>query len=218
MGSYRDETEHLPFITDAEWAVVKSSEEVAFRKWKGKGSEPGLRGIIAYDALMHTGFGFRILERNSRGGNTESINLFATLEDDPIEVCFRMIDGTLRGLRFKRKASVVTCVVPRQYGSPKNSKVPGGEIELNRAFALQKEHDDNLRVFPMDVRIENGRTVYGSSRSVAVVGIGENVEEARDFSLMGVRQVRGKLRHRKDIAAASDILRSCKHMNVLRAE
>lgn len=216
MGSYRVATERLPFVTDAEWSEVVSTEEDAFRKWRGRGSNPGLRGIVEYDALMHTGPGFKILERNSRGGNTESINLYVTLEDDLADVCFRMIDGSLRGLKFRKQASVVACVVPKYYGTSESSLISDGEISLARAAALQKKHDQNVRVFPMDVRVEGGRTLHGSSRCVAVVGIADDPEEARNFSLLAVRQIGGELRHRKDIASKEDILRSCEHMEKLR--
>jgi len=216
MGSYRDVTERLPFITEAEWSQVLSVEEDAFRKWKGRGPDPGLRGIIEYDALMHTGSGFKILERNSRGGNTESINLLTTLDDDLTDVCFRMIDGTLRGLRFRRQASVVTCVVPRAYGASESSRSSGGEISLTRAIEVQSQHDQNIRVFPMDVKVEGGKTVHGSSRCVAVVGIGDDLEEARIYSLTAVQRVEGHLRYRNDIASKEDLLKSCDHMEALR--
>jgi len=216
MGSYRDATERLPFITDAEWSEVLSAEDKAFRKWKGRGSNPGLRGIVEYDALMHTGSGFKILERNSRGGNTESINLFTTLEDDLADVCFRMVEGSLRGLRFRKQASVVTCVVPRAYGTSESSSNSEGEIGLTRAVELQREHDPNVRIFPMDVRVEGGKVIHGSSRCVAVVGIGDSIAEARDFSLKAVRRIDGDLRHRDDIASEEDLLKSRDHMEALR--
>jgi phosphoribosylamine--glycine ligase len=218
MGSYRDATERLPFLTEAEWSEVVSAQGRAFRKWKGRGSNPGLRGIVEYDALMHTGSGFKILERNSRGGNTESINLFMTLEDDLADVCYRMIEGTLRGLRFRRQASVVTCVVPKYYGTSEGSRSSDGEINLARAMALQRKHDQNMRVFPMDVRVEGGKTLHGTSRCVAVVGIGDDIDEARRFSSKAVQQISGDLRHRTDIASEGDILRSCDHMEALRAD
>ena len=72
---------------------------------------------MLYDALMHTRGGFKILERNSRGGNTEQICLLTTMLDDYVDVCYRMVDGSLKGIRFSRKASVVTCAVPLGYGT-----------------------------------------------------------------------------------------------------
>ena len=112
MGSYRSPEPFLPFLRRSDWDSIVASEERAFRKWRGRGSNPGLRGVILYDAIMHTGSGFKVLERNSRGGNTESINLYATLADDLVDVCFRILEGKLKGINFRREASVVTCAVP----------------------------------------------------------------------------------------------------------
>ncbi|MBI3840788.1 MAG: hypothetical protein HY297_02355, partial [Thaumarchaeota archaeon] len=95
MGSYRDSSRGLPFLRREDWERLAKAEEAAFRKWKGRGSDPGLRGIVLYDAIMHTGRGFKVLERNSRGGNTEVINILTTIADDFIEVCHRILDGSL---------------------------------------------------------------------------------------------------------------------------
>src|SRR5208282_2852255 len=145
----------------------------AFRRWKGRGSNPGLRGIVLYDALMHTGDGFKVLERNSRGGNTEQINILTTMQDDLVEVCLRMIDGKLRAIKFSKQASVVTCVVPEEYGtgvpSPKRERL----VDLGAAYDLQKSFGDRLRIYPMHLRLHrNDTALLGTSRSIAIVGVG----------------------------------------------
>jgi phosphoribosylamine--glycine ligase len=219
MGSYRGPGKVLPFLPPSEWERVLSLEEGAFRRWKGRGWNPGLRGIVLYDALMHTRDGFKILERNSRGGNTEQMCLLTTMLDDYVDVCYRMIEGDLRGIRFSNKASVVTCAVPRSYGTG----IPGAEggvvvVDLARALALErKRRDGRLRIFPMDLRLEDGKTRMGTSRSVAVAGIGPSTEEARESSLEGIIALGGLLRHRSDIASATDIGRSATHLRKLRA-
>jgi phosphoribosylamine---glycine ligase len=217
MGSYRDSRPFLPFLTLQEWERLVAAEEEAFRRWKGTGSNPELRGIVLYDAIMHTGQGFRVLERNSRGGNTEQINVLATLEEDFVDVCYRMVEGDLKGLRFGPKASVVTCVVPAGYGLPEvGPRVEARKVDLRRATQLEKKFDGSLRVLPMDLRLENGDVYVGSSRSVAVVGIGRSLEDARDISLQGVDSIVGPLRCRRDIATQEDIQRSIEHMRSLR--
>lgn len=215
MGSYRDSEDYLPFLKHSEWESVVSAEERAFAKWRGRGSEPGLRGIVLYDALMHTGRGFKILERNSRGGNTEQINLLCTIEDDFIDVCFRMIAGSLRSIRFSRSACVVTCAVPRGYGIPQTAPPEAQRVDLAGAFALQRSLS-SLGVFPMDVRLEGETTLLGTSRSVAVAGTCPTLEEARTASLAGIDALRGPLRSRRDIASKTDIKRSLDHMRSLR--
>ncbi len=215
MGSYRDAADFLPFVTEGEWSDVLTAEARAFRKWKGRGTEPGLRGIVEYDALMHTGRGFKVLERNSRGGNTEFINLLTTLEDDLADLCFRINEGKLRGVRFRKEASVVTCVVPSRYGLP-GGPSNGGPIELTEASAFQDANEPHVRVYPMDVRVQDGETVHGSSRCVAAVGVARRLDEAREFSVRAAQLVRGRLRYRKDVAGKKDIEYSRSHLERLR--
>lgn len=217
MGSYRAPGRRLPFVTQGEWEHLLASEERAFRRWKGKGSEPGLRGVVLYDAIMHDGRGFKVLERNSRGGNTEFINLLSTLADDFVEVCYRIIEGNLRQIRFRPKSSVVTCAVPRGYGGAGEPAPQAQQVELTHAMELSRKSAGRIKVYPMDVREENGVTMMGTSRTVAAAGIGDTIEEARASSLKAVGALEGPLRWRTDIASSEDIERSSARMMTLRA-
>ncbi|MBI3859763.1 MAG: hypothetical protein HY296_05970 [Thaumarchaeota archaeon] len=216
MGSYRGPDYHLPFLRKSDNDLLVRDEERSFRRWRGRDSEPGLRGVVLYDAIMHTGRGFKVLERNSRGGNTEFINLLSTIADDFVDVCFRMLDGSLKGIKFESTASVATCAVPSSYGVSGVPPSGPGPIGLARAYALAKRSEGRIRVFPMDVRVDGDRTVMGTSRSVAVVGLGKTVEEARGASLEGCSSIVGLLRWRKDIASHDSISRSAAHLRGLR--
>lgn len=216
MGSYRGPDARLPFIRESDWSRLVQAEERAFRLWKGRGLNPGLRGIVLYDAIMHTGGGFKVLERNSRGGNTELINLLTTITDDFVDVCYRMLDGSLKGIRFGRTASVVTCAVPASYGTAAPAPAADEAIDLSGAYGLSEGSRGRVRVFPMDMRIEGGECLLGRSRSVAVVGLGSTLEGARRASLRGAESLAGPVRWRKDIASSSDLRRSRDHLRSLR--
>jgi phosphoribosylamine---glycine ligase len=215
MGSYRSSESNLPFIRPSEWDSLVLQEKEAFRRWKGRGSNPELKGFVLYDALMHGKRGFKILERNSRGGNTEQLCLFTTLQDDPVDVYFRMSEGLLKGIRFSNRASVVTCAVPLSYGI--EGAAPRGEekVDFSGAYALQRRIE-GLRVYPMDVTLRNDAAYLGTSRSAAVIGVGATLEEARQTSLEGVDALKGPVRSRRDIASKSDISKSAAHMRELR--
>ncbi len=215
MGSYRGPDARLPFVRESDWSRLVQAEERAFRLWKGRGSNPGLRGIVLYDAIMHTGGGFKVLERNSRGGNTELINLLTTITDDFVDVCYRMLDGGLKSIKFGRTASVVTCAVPASYGTAVPAPAADEAIDLSGAYGLS-ERSGRVRVFPMDVRIEGGECLLGRSRSVAVVGLGSTLEGARRASLRGAESLAGPVRWRKDIASSSDVRKSRDHLRSLR--
>lgn len=218
MGSYRGPKDALPFLPPSEWERVVRMEQDAFEKWKGRGSNPGLRGIVLYDALMHTRGGFKILERNSRGGNTEQMCFLTTMLDDYVDVCYRMADGSLKGVRFSNKASVVTCAVPPDYGASSPGSTGEAFVDLGPAFALEKKRHGDLRIFPMDLRLDEdgGRTLMGASRSVAVAGIANSVEEARELSVLGVKELGGQFRHREDVGNPADIARSKEHLARVR--
>jgi len=217
MGSYRGRRSVLPFLQASEWEDVVRLEENAFRRWKGRGSNPGLRGIILYDALMHTRGGFKILERNSRGGNTEQICFLTTMLDDYVDVCYRMVEGSLKGIRFSNMASVVTCAVPLSYGTGAPASGELTPVDLSRAVALaNRSREGSVRVFPMDVRLEGGKTFIGTSRSVAVAGIGRSTDDAREASLRGIEALQGPFRHREDVGSRADIRRSAEHLRTLR--
>ncbi len=216
MGSYRASSEGLPFLRPTEWGELVRAEEGAFRRWRGRGSDPGLRGIVLYDAIMHTGKGFKVLERNSRGGNTEVLNILTTMADDFVDVCYRILDCSLKSIRFSREASVVTCVVPSSYGIEPAIATKDQTVDLAPAYELSTKHPNRLRVFPMDVRLEAGASKIGTSRTVAIVGLGGSVEAARRRSLAGARPISGPFRWRTDIASRGDIAESSAHLRILR--
>lgn len=218
MGSYRGPDHPLPFLPSGEWERVLSLERAAFERWKGKGSNPGLRGIVLYDALMHTRSGFKILERNSRGGNTEQICLLTTMLDDYIDVCYRMLDGSLKGIRFSNEASVVTCAVPLAYGTGEGAVATEKAVSLDGALALETKRGGYLRVFPMDLRLDKsgGVTLMGTSRSVAVAGIAPSLSEAHEISVDGVKSLGRDFRYRTDVGSEEDVAKSRQHLEALR--
>jgi phosphoribosylamine-glycine ligase len=70
----------------------------------------------------------------------------------------------------------------------------------------------------MDLKLDqaNGRTLMGTSRSVAVAGIAASVEEARGLSVEGVKALDGPFRYRNDVGSAADISRSREHLQRIR--
>src|SRR5712692_5571647 len=140
MGSYRAPTTWLPFLSASKWEQIVDAEKRAFERWKGRGSNPALRGIVLYDAFMHNGDKLKILERNSRGGNTEQMNVLSTIIEDFVDVCHRIIDGTLKSIRFSSRASVVTCSVPLDYGIPGVKHPQDERIDLRDAYGLEEKY------------------------------------------------------------------------------
>jgi phosphoribosylamine--glycine ligase len=223
MGSYKNFGDVLPFLTNADRAKEMEIVNKIFKKWKVEDST-SLRGIPFYVAFMHTGKEFKILENNSRPGDPEIINILPILKDDFVDVCFKILDGNLTRIEVEKAATVVTYKAPPDYGGYIDAfpqLVDKDEIDkpvdLTEAYELTEKHGDRIRIYPAGMELSNGETYALKSRAVGVVGIAENIEDARQRSLEGIKAIKGgALWHRKDIASKQHIEKSIRHMEELR--
>jgi len=223
MGSYKNTGDTLPFLTAKDRAKEIELVNKVFFELRGKSSNPELRGIPLYVAFIHTDKGPKILEVNSRPGDPEIMNLLPILKDDFVEVCYNMRDGTLGKVNFQKQATVVTYKVPSNYGGyasifpDRVDKTKADTaIDLTEAQKLA-EKDGNIRVYPGSMELRDGENFGLGSRTVAVVGIGDDIQEARETSLKGLGAIEGgALWNRSDIAAREHIEKSIKHMEELR--
>ncbi len=219
MGSYKARGDWLPFMApDDREKEVKVMDRI-FRRLKGRGSNPDLRGVPFYGAFIHTGRGLKILENNSRPGDPEIMNILPILDEDFVEVCFKMIEGTLTRVDLKSEATVVTYKVPPTYGGKTRAFTGDREIHLEQARKLCEEYTGRLRVYPGSLEVREGKTYALTSRTVAIVGIADEIQDARRISLEGIRSVTGgALWYRRDIASEANIERSMDHMTKLRMQ
>jgi len=138
------------------------------------------------------------------------------LEDDFVDVCFRILDGALTGLNFAKKASVVTYAVPMTYGGYRKTFSGDMRVDLSKAYELGKKYHDNIRIYPGSMELRDDETYALGSRAVCTVGIGDGIEDARNISLDGVINIDGALWNRWDIGSEEHIEKSVKHMESLR--
>ena len=223
MGSYKNSGAILPFMTLRDREKEIELVNRVFMELKGKGSNPELRGIPFYAAFIHTDKGPKILEVNSRPGDPEIMNLLPILKDDFVEVCYNMLDGNLRKVNFRNQATVVTYKVPPNYGGYATvfpDRVDKTEVDtavdLTGAQKLVKK-DGNIRVYPGSMELRDGENFALGSRTVCVVGVGDDIQEAREASLEGIGAIEGgALWNRNDIAVKEHIEQSVRHMEKLR--
>jgi fusion protein PurCD len=225
MGSYKDSSDALPFLTAAERDCELALATKIFEKWKTKvGDDTALRGVPLYLAFMHTGTGLKILENNSRPGDPEIINILPVLKDDFVDACFQILDGTLRRVELEKAATVLTYKVPPTYGGyadvfPNlvNKAAVNTPVDLSKAYALADKYGERIRIYPGAMEIRDGEAYALKSRAVGVLGVGENIEEARQISLEGTKAISGgALWNRTDIASKQHIAQSASHMERLR--
>jgi len=227
MGSYKDTKDYLPFMTKKDRENELAIAQRIFEKWTAKANDPSaLRGVPLYLAFMHTRGGPKILENNSRPGDPEIINILPVLKDDFVDVCFRMIDGSLRRVEVQKEATVLTYKVPPSYGgfadvfpSKVNIAEIGSPVDLSAAYTLSRKYSDKIRVYPGAMELKDNMTYALKSRVVGVLGVGDSIEEARNISLEGINAIKGgALWNRMDIASKPHIAKCVRHMKQLRAE
>jgi phosphoribosylamine--glycine ligase len=216
MGSYKDREEILPFMSPADWREALEIGERVHGFLSGPYGNSGLRGVM-YFGFISTAEGVKVLEINSRWGDPEVMNVLTVLEDDLVEVCLKTIDGNLGRLHFRKGATVVTYAVPLDYGGYARYSGPK-PVDISDAERLREKYGDRIRIYPGSLEVVDGRMFALSSRTVAVVGIADDLEEARRISLDGIRRIDGPLRHREDIALLEHIERSISHMQSLRSK
>jgi len=227
MGAYKDSGDVLPFMTTEDKEREIELVNKLFRELRKRANSTDLRGIPFYDAFMHNGKEPKILENNSRPGDPEIQCVLPILKDDFVDVCYKILEGNLTKVSLEKKATVVTYKAPPNYGgyattfpSRVRSNEVNSPVDLYEVEKLCAKHGDDMRVYPasMETR-DDGNTYALSSRAVCVVGIGENIEEAREISLKGIRAIKGgALWHRNDIASKKHIATSIEHLNRLRLQ
>jgi phosphoribosylamine--glycine ligase len=173
---------------------------------------------------MHTGSGIKILENNSRPGDPEIINILPIIDDDFVDVCFKMLEGNLASVALKKLATVLTYKVPPSYGGYADvfptlvdKTTVDTPVDLSGAYMLAGKYGDNIRIYPGAMEVRDGQVYALKSRAVGVLGIGETIEVARQVSLEGARAIEGgAMWNRTDIASKKHIAQSVSHMEKLR--
>src|SRR5207247_9368424 len=95
---------------------------------------------------------------------------------DPLETCPAAAEGPLRAsLRFPHQATVCKCVVPMGYGSHPRA---GEQLKVDEDSIRQT----GAKLYYASVDEKGGHLYTTTSRSLAIVGIAANLEEAESIS------------------------------------
>jgi len=225
MGSYKNTTDQLPFMTKEDREKEVAIAHDIFREWIAKAQDPSaFRGIPLYLAFMHTKGGPKILENNSRPGDPEIINILPVLKDDFVDVCYGMLEGNLKRVEVEEAATVLTYKVPPNYGGyvdvfPNriNKVEVDTPVDLSAAYALSHKYGNRIRVYPGAMELRNNENHALRSRVVGVLGVSDDIEAARQISLEGIAAIKGgALWNRNDIASKHHIAKSVDHLEQLR--
>ncbi len=207
MGSYSNADHLLPFLTpqDFEGALETMHKTVAAMAARGT----PFKGIL-YGGFMATKDGPRLLEFNVRFADPESMNVLPILEDDFVETCQRLTEGRLpASLRFARQATVCKYVVPMGYGSRPKA---GEQLKVDEDSIRQS----GAKLFYASVDEKAGHLYTTTSRSLAIVGIAANLEDAESISEEALAFVAGSFYARRDIGKPEVIQKKVERMRRIR--
>lgn len=206
MGSYNAANQSLPFLTNSDIESAKAINIATAQALK-KEFGIGYKGIL-YGGFMVTNDGIKVIEYNARFGDPEAMNVLSLLESDFVEICLGIANTTLNecDVIFSNKATVCKYAVPEGYP---DSPIKGERIDISKV-----ENPDHLYFASVDIK---GDTLIESgSRTVAVVGIADTLQEAEAIAESEIKRIEGPLFHRKDIGTEALIQKRIKHMNVLK--
>ena len=209
MGSYSCNNGLLPFLTKSEYeegAAILQKIVEALNKEDCKYIGP------IYGQFMLTADGLKIIEINARFGDPEAMNVLPLLESDFVEICNSMYEGNLNNkkLQMKKKSTVCKYVVPEGYGT----KSMIGEKILVDEKSIEST---GSKLFYAAVNKDNDYIKTTSSRSLAIVGISDTLQNAEKLCEKALTFVKGDhifIRH--DIGTAELIQKRVKHMDYLR--
>ncbi len=208
MGSYSMENHLLPFMDEKDYAKALKILEDIIAAMRREGRE--YRGIM-YGQFMLTAEGPKIIEINCRFGDPEALNILPIMDGNLVDISWDIIEGKLnkRDVRFANLATVVKYVVPQGYGS---NPLKGEEVKVNEK-RIEKE---GALLYYASVDMTDGKIYTTTSRSLAVVGVGDNLYKAEKIAERALKHVSGKIYMRHDIAKKKMIERKIDRMKDLK--
>ncbi|MDP2853717.1 MAG: phosphoribosylamine--glycine ligase [Smithellaceae bacterium] len=211
MGSYSLPDHSMPFLKpqDVEEGL-EITRQVAAALWKETGNP--YKGVM-YGGFIATKNGAKLLEYNARFGDPEAMNILPLLKTDFVEICRHIIAGTLDQLKieFEPKATVCKYVVPKGYGLPADH--PDAASSRDK---IEVGNVGKARLYYSSVDKKEDGLYLSSSRAIGIVGIADNLEEARKIAEAGVKAVKGPVAYREDIGTAALIQKRIDHMKKIR--
>jgi len=209
MGSYSCDNGLLPFLSKSDYEEGAAILQKIVESLNKEGC-PYIGPI--YGQFMLTVNGPKIIEINARFGDPEAMNVLPLLETDFVDLCKAMVDGNLntKKLKLKKKSTVCKYVVPEGYGY---KSMVGEKIFVNE----EKIKSTGSMLFYASVNKDNEIVKTTSSRSLAVVGISNTLNNAENICEEALKHIKGDhifIRH--DIGTPSLINRRIEHMVQLR--
>jgi phosphoribosylamine--glycine ligase len=210
MGSYSQEDGLLPFLTQVEYDSCVEIMQNIINAMSEEGTP--YKGIL-YGQFILTKEGPKVIECNARFGDPEAMNVLPLLTSNFADICKGIIEGNLdsKKVTFKNMATVCKYIVPMGYGV---ESLVGEKVDVDE----NKIEKSGAELFYASVNKQNNDIYTTSSRSLAVVGIDDNIFEAEKIAEKALSHIKGNVFMRHDIGKKDLIEKRIKHMKELRGE
>ncbi|MSR22695.1 MAG: phosphoribosylamine--glycine ligase [Gemmatimonadetes bacterium] len=149
------------------------------------GAAAPFRGLL-YAGLMITQDGPRVIEFNCRFGDPETQAILPLMESSLLELMLPVARGGSVGapeIRWREGAALNTVLASGGYPG---SHEKGKEITIPPELLSSA----GLLVFHSGTRTEGDKLVTAGGRVLSVVGIGDDLDQARERSLRGAEEIR----------------------------
>lgn len=209
MGSYSCANGLLPFLTQQEYHQgVTILQHIVHALAKERCTYIG----PIYGQFILTAHGVKIIEVNARFGDPEAMNVLPLLQTDFLDICTAMLNAVLsyKTIQIEKKSTVCKYVVPEGYGV---KSMVGEPIYVNEE-AIQKT---GAILFYASVNKKDNHILTGSSRSLAVVGIHDDLAGSEKISEQALTHIKGDhLFIRHDIGTKQLLEKRIRHMKEIR--
>lgn len=197
----------LPFIRKSDLDYARSCLWKLVSTLKKKGVD--YRGPIRGE-FMATRKGTLMLAPYATFGGIETLNNFLVLRTQLGEVLTSIVEGSLKPMSFLEKATVVKYLVPEKYPAK-----PG-----RRSLVTIDERalwNNGAKAYLDSVQTKDGKLFTTKGRTLAVCAKGDTLGRAEGKAEAAALSIKGKLRHRTDIASPEYVDKAAKHMALLRS-
>ena len=211
MGSVAGPGKLLPFITEDEYNFTVNVLREVISSLNKEGIE--YKGILSAQMMLTTK-GPVVIEFYSRLGDPEAVNAMNMIENNIIELGFKVVEGKLNNVqpRFRDVCNVVKAVAPVGYPERK-------DLAKGRRIHVNENACKGCKIYYGAV--DGEELITTGSRALEVYAEAESHEEASEvinkFIREGVRIENWKLLWRKDIGTKEYMLNRINKASFVRS-
>jgi len=156
------------------------------------------KGILYLGGIVVEGKPVNI-EYNARWGDPEGQAVLPGLGTDYFDLVMACVQGRLGEMPIRQDDKTRVCIVGSSRGYPRDYS----QVKGKRIFGLEQAmKTDGVKVYGAGIKIEDGKFYANGGRLFSIVGVGNNVRDARQKALAAMAYIHiegNNLHYRPDI-------------------